>query len=156
MSAVAAQMRVLIIGLNSITFEVARRLYERGIKIGVITKNKALAEKLLERVDADVIVGDYASTEFLVRNQDVLREADLVIVSAQSDDLNLLVSTVVKSLGAKRVVALTYNGSVDSILSKLGVDSINVSLITAFVVSEYVSGDTSVMNVIKRLSSEER
>lgn len=95
-------MNIIILGAGKVGSHLTRELSLQDHNILVIDHNKEVLNRLLEQNDVMAIVGDG-------RNVDVLEEAnvgncDLFIALTMSDDVNLIASSLAKSLGAKNII----------------------------------------------------
>ncbi|MDU0894780.1 MAG: NAD-binding protein, partial [Anaerococcus sp.] len=95
-------MNIIILGAGKVGSHLTNELSLQDHNILVIDHNKEVLNRLLEQNDVMAIVGDG-------RNVDVLEEAnvgncDLFIALTMSDDVNLIASSLAKSLGAKNII----------------------------------------------------
>ena len=95
-------MNIIILGAGKVGSHLTNELSLQDHNILVIDHNKEVLNRLLEQNDVMAIVGDG-------RNVDVLEEADVgncdfFIAWTMSDDVNLIASSLAKSLGAKNII----------------------------------------------------
>lgn len=95
-------MNIIILGAGKVGSHLTNELSLQDHDILVIDKDKEVLNRLLEQNDVMAIVGDG-------RDIDVLEEADvgkcdLFIALTMSDDVNVIASSLAKSLGAKNII----------------------------------------------------
>ena len=95
-------MNIIILGAGKVGSHLTNELSLQDHNILVIDKNKDVLNRLLEQNDVMALVGDG-------RDVDVLEEADvancdLFIALTMSDDVNLIASSLAKSLGARNII----------------------------------------------------
>lgn len=113
---------VLIVGLGRFGSSVAKNLSQLGCEIVVVDAAEQRVGKLVDIVEEGV-VGDVQDVEFL-RSLGV-SNFDIVVVGIGYDiKASVLVVTLVRELGAKYVVAKSYDTLHTTILNKLGVDRV--------------------------------
>ena len=100
-------MKIVIIGLGTIGKTILKNLSGEGHTITIIDDDKRIIEDLIEKYDVLGVVGNGASMD--IQNEAGVRDADLVIVLTQSDELNILACLVAKKVGAKNTVARVRN-----------------------------------------------
>ena len=111
-------MKVIIAGAGIIGANVADSLAQEGHDVFLIERDEATAQKVDEKVNAKVIVGNAADPDTL-RKVDVAN-ADLMVSVTTSDETNLVVSLLAASLGAKRRLARVRNTSLGKFLAEHG------------------------------------
>ena len=100
-------MKIVIIGLGTIGKTILKNLSGEGHTITIIDDDKRKIEDLIEKYDVLGVVGNGASMD--IQKEAGVREADLVIVLTQSDELNILACLVAKKVGAKNTIARVRN-----------------------------------------------
>ena len=100
-------MKIAIIGLGTIGKTILKKLSGEGHTITIIDDDKIKIEDLIERYDVLGVVGNGASMD--IQREAGIKEADLVIVLTQSDELNILACLVAKKVGAKNTIARVRN-----------------------------------------------
>ena len=100
-------MKIVIIGLGKIGRTVLSNLSNKDHTITIIDEDKDKVEGLIERYDVFGVVGNGACID--IQNEANVKNADLVIVLTNSDELNILACLVAKKLGAPNTVARVRN-----------------------------------------------
>lgn len=112
---------VVIIGGDGIVEETAQLFQERDLKPRLILEDDDRAQVLAERLSRSVVMcNDPTDVEFLTREN--VGEADLVVVSLDSDERTLLVSLLAKQLGSERSVAIVETGEYVDLFETVGID----------------------------------
>ncbi len=122
---------VVIVGGDAIGEETARLFQDRGLSPRLLDNDEERSQGLAERLSETVVMcHDPTDVEFLVREH--VDKADLVVVSLDSDERTLLVSLLVKQIGAKRTVAIVETGEYVPLFEAVGIDvAINPREVTA-------------------------
>ncbi len=100
-------MKIVIIGLGTIGETILKTLSGEGHTITIIDDDKRKIEDFIEKYDVLGVVGNGAGMD--IQKEAGVKEADLVIVLTQSDELNILACLVAKKVGAKNTVARVRN-----------------------------------------------
>ena len=100
-------MKIVIIGLGTIGKTILRILAKENHTITIIDENKYKLEELIERYDVSGVVGNGACME--IQKEAKVKEADLVIALADSDELNIFACMVARKVGAKNTIARVRN-----------------------------------------------
>ncbi|MBQ8857665.1 MAG: Trk system potassium transporter TrkA [Lachnospiraceae bacterium] len=100
-------MKIIIIGLGKIGRTVLDNLSSEKHTITIIDEDKDKVENLIEKYDVFGVVGNGACMD--IQNEANVKNADLVIVLTNSDELNILACMVAKKLGASNTVARVRN-----------------------------------------------
>lgn len=100
-------MKIVIVGLGKIGRTVLNNLANEDHTITIIDENKDTVEELIEKYDVFGIVGNGACLD--IQNEANVKNADLVIVLTNSDELNILACLVANKLGAPNTVARVRN-----------------------------------------------
>ncbi|MFH5800058.1 Trk system potassium transporter TrkA [Haladaptatus sp. CMAA 1911] len=112
---------VVIIGGSEIGFHTARLLENRDLSPRLIEQNPTRARTLAEALPGTVVMAsDATDTDFLVREH--VDEADVVVAALENDEKNLLVSLLVRQLGAERAIAIVENTEYVSLFETVGID----------------------------------
>lgn len=118
----AATRSIVIVGAGNIGLYVARRLEQRGgVKVRVIEADRQHAERAAAALRRSIVIhGDGL-------NVDILSEAGVAGASAvvgltNDDRTNLLLASVAKQAGAKRVMSLVNNPELSGLREAMGVD----------------------------------
>ena len=100
-------MKIVIIGLGTIGKTVLRALSAEDHVITVIDGDREKVEGLIEKYDVSGVVGNGACMD--IQREANVKDADLVIVLTNSDELNIVACLVAKKVGAKNTVARVRN-----------------------------------------------
>jgi len=113
--------RIIMIGMNAVTSQLARTLRRRGIEIRLIEENEELADQAAAELN-DVLIfrGDGTSDDIL--EQAGIEQADYVLALTHDDENNVLIALLAKEKGAKKVVAMTEKRQYQRIVEKIGID----------------------------------
>ena len=111
-------MNIIIVGAGVIGINLAKTLAEENNQVYLIDQDEKIVQKVSEKVDAKVILGNGATPDILKRAQ--VQDADLVLAVTRSDEVNLVVCLLAEMLGAKRRVARVRNMSLSAILGDVG------------------------------------
>ena len=112
---------VVVVGGGAIGYETARLLGDRGLKPRVIDHDADRARTLAEELPRAVVMcHDPTDADFLLREH--VAEADLAVVSLESDERTLLVALLAKQIGTGRAVAVVENGEYVRLFEAVGVD----------------------------------
>jgi len=112
---------VVVVGGGAIGFETTRLLGEGGIEPRVVDEDEARARELAEALPKAVVMcHDPTDAEFLLREH--VADADLAVVSLESDERTLLVALLARQTGASRTVAVVENGEYVRLFEAVGVD----------------------------------
>ncbi len=115
-------MKIIIVGCGKIGKELARVLSQEGDDITVIDKNEAVVEELCSKYDIMGTVGNGAS--FSVQMEAEITQADLMIATTGSDELNLLACLTARMAGHVHTIARLrnpdYNGEIEFLKEELG------------------------------------
>jgi len=112
---------ITIFGGGTVGSYIAKTLEIGNFNVKIIDTNLSRCEKLdgiLRKTK--VVCGDATDLDFLIEED--VGKSDVVIATTESDERNLLVSLLSKSLGAKRTIAKVERGSYIRIFEKVGVD----------------------------------
>lgn len=101
-------MKIVIIGLGTIGRTILKSLTdEGGHTITIIDEDKNKIEQLIEKYDVMGVVGNGACVD--IQREAKMKNADLAIVMTNSDELNVFVCLVAKTLGVKNTIARVRN-----------------------------------------------
>ena len=109
-------MKIVIIGLGTIGKTILKILAKENHTITIIDENKYKLEELIERYDVSGVVGNGACME--IQKEAKVKEADLVIALADSDELNIFACMVARKVGAKNTIARVRNPDTANRLQK--------------------------------------
>lgn len=130
--------RIVILGGSRVAYYLAQKLKNKRIELKIIEKDRQLCEILSEKLPRAVIIHGDGSDLSLLEEEDV-GKADLFVAATGDDEVNLLVCLLVKSLGAKKVIAKLGRSDYSGLLEKVGIDvAISPRLLTAATILKYV------------------
>jgi len=113
----------------------AERLQEAKVEVTLIESDAERAQLLAEELDCAVLHGD-ATTLGVLKDADC-SNADLFVAATGDDRSNILSALLAKQLGAKRVVAILEDPSLEEVARGLGLE--NVVIPTKLTVSEIIA-----------------
>lgn len=112
---------IVVFGGSSIGYQTARLLEERGLRPQLIERDPERARELAEALPGTMVVEhDATDADFL--GEERIGRADVVVAALDSDEKNLLVALLAKSIGADRTVAVVENGAYTDLFERVGVD----------------------------------
>ncbi len=117
-------MKIIIVGAGVIGSNLAKSLSEEIHEVYLIESNEAIAQRLDEKIDAKVIVGNGSDPDALKRAQ--VQQADLVVAVTTSDETNLVVCSLAAAYGAKKRIARVRDHSLTKALEELGLNHFNI------------------------------
>ena len=150
--------RVLIVGGGKIGYQVARRLETqfRDVDIRLIDRDKDKCERLAEELERTLVLcGEGADDELL--RQEGVDEADGFVAATESDEANLMLGVVGKSLGARKSIAVARKTLYQRLDPYISVDSIvNPNQALASVILRYVRypSGTGTLSIIEKIDAE--
>lgn len=96
-------MNIVLIGCGTIGRTILEELSKEGHTITIIDEDKEKVTKLIEKFDVSGVAGNGASLDILQAAG--AKEADLLIATTTSDEINILACLVGEKIGAKRTIA---------------------------------------------------
>ena len=150
--------RVLIVGGGKIGYQVARRLETqfRNVDIRLIDREKDKCERLAEELERTLVLcGEGADDELL--RQEGVDEADGFVAATESDEANLMLGVVGKSLGARKSIAVARKTLYQRLDPYISVDAIvNPNQALASVILRYVRypSGTGTLSIIEKIDAE--
>jgi trk system potassium uptake protein TrkA len=110
--------RVVVIGLGIFGFNVARDLYENGVEVIAIDKNKDIIQKIKD-FSTKAILADGTDKEVI--DSIGIQEDDIVIISFGEDlSASTLISLHLKELKVKTIIVKAPNEDHKRVLEKVG------------------------------------
>lgn len=100
-------MRIVIIGCGKVGYTLAKQLTQENHDITIIDNNKKILEHAQEALDVMTMSGNGAALG--TQREANVDEADLLIATTDSDELNLLCCIVAKRLGCKHTISRVRN-----------------------------------------------
>ena len=132
--------RVLIIGGGRIGYRLAQRMEATSVACKVIEKRVDQCEFLAERLGRTVVLhGDGSDQNLLVEEN--IQDIDLVVTLTGDEETNILVSLLVKRLGAAKTITQIDKFSYFPLMSTIGIEQ---------VVSPRLSAINSILQHIRR------
>ncbi len=127
-------MKIVVIGDGKVGKSIVEHVSKEGHEIIIIDKNPDVVEQIVNMYDVMGIVGNGASYE--IQKSARVENADLLIASTSSDEVNILSCIVAKELGVKATVARVrnydYSNQTNLMIKNLGINMIiNPELQTA-------------------------
>jgi trk/ktr system potassium uptake protein len=95
-------MEIAIIGAGQVGYHLADILSREDHRVSVIDADPAMARRLMESLDVQVVVGDATRADVL--NSGGVSTADLVVVVTDNDQVNMLACSMCRQMGAGRVI----------------------------------------------------
>lgn len=113
--------RVTIFGTGEISSHLAETLYRSRVNVKVIGASKKACEELTEKLRGiRIVCGDLLDLEFLDREE--VGKSNAVVALTDSDERNLMVSLLSKSLGAERAIVKVEHEEYIKIFEKVGIE----------------------------------
>jgi len=113
-------MKIIIIGDGKLGYHLAENLSKENNDIVIIDKNPEALKKADENLDVMCIKGNGLSTRTLLEAG--IKEADLLIASTSSDEINMVCCLTAKKLGAAHTIARIRDPEYAEELSQLKAD----------------------------------
>ncbi|MDP3971238.1 MAG: NAD-binding protein [bacterium] len=115
-------MHIIIVGGGRIGQHLAVDLSNEKHDVVVIENDKDIADKLAQEINATILYGDGKDMELL--EEAGLEKADVLVVTTDSDESNLLISMLAKDVSKARIIVRSSNTEFSSVLEKIGVDRV--------------------------------
>jgi trk system potassium uptake protein TrkA len=123
-------MRVIIVGIGDIGYELTRDLTRGGShEVVLIDSNEARCKELSEEFDAFVLEGDGTHPELLQKA--LVEESDALVASTSSDALNTVIAMLAKRFGVPTVVVKLKDLGLRPACQEMGVARIIAPSISA-------------------------
>lgn len=122
---------LVIVGGSNIGHQTAKLLEKRGLRPRLIEQNADRARQLAEDLPRTVVMEhDATDVDFLISEH--IDKEDAMIAATDSDEKNLLVALLARSIGVQRTVAIVEKGEYADLFEEVGVDvAINPREVTA-------------------------
>lgn len=133
-------MRIVLIGINHVSIEAARRFLERGDDVIVIDRDRQMLDDYGGDLDVAFIEGN-GSRPHILRQADPKR-TDVLFALTEDDQHNILAALVGRSLGALRVVPKIDDPEFRKICMELGL-------------TETINPDVAIAHALVRATEEE-
>lgn len=127
-------MKIIIVGCGKVGTTIAEQLYHEGHDITIIDQNAATIQTITDSIDVMGLVGNGAV--YQIQIEAGIEDADLLIATTNSDELNMLCCLIAKKAGNCHTIARIrnpeYATEVNFIREELNLSlSINPELATA-------------------------
>ncbi|MBR3890907.1 MAG: Trk system potassium transporter TrkA [Bacilli bacterium] len=96
-------MNIVLIGCGTIGRTILEELSKEGHAITIIDEDKEKVTRLIEKFDVSGVAGNGASLDILQEAN--VKNADLLIATTTSDEINILACLVAEKIGAKHTIA---------------------------------------------------
>ena len=96
-------MKIIIVGIGKVGYTLAEHLSKEGNDVAIIDRSQDVVDRAGNHLDLLCVRGSGLSTSALLEAG--VREADLIIATTSSDEMNMLCCLTAKRLGAKNSVA---------------------------------------------------
>jgi trk system potassium uptake protein TrkA len=123
-------MRVIIVGIGDIGYELARDLTRSGShELVLIDNDEARCEDLSDEFDAFVLEGDGTHPELLQKA--LIEESDALVASTNSDALNTVIAMLAKRFGVPTIIVKLKDLGLRAACQEMGVARIIAPSISA-------------------------
>jgi len=89
-------MKIIIVGAGEVGFYIAQRLSEENQNVVLIDKDPQKIKRITEKLDVQALLGGGTSPQVL--REAGIREADMLVAAADSDEVNLISCLMAKNL----------------------------------------------------------
>ena len=96
-------MKIIIVGCGKVGMTLAEELDNEGHDITIIDQDSVVVDKATQSLDVMGVVGNGAV--FQVQSEAGIKEADLLIATTTSDELNMLCCLIAKKAGNCHTIA---------------------------------------------------
>lgn len=100
-------MKIIIVGCGKVGATIAEELYQEGHDITVIDQDASIVQSLTDSIDVMGMVGNGAIYQLQIEAG--IEEADLLIATTNSDELNMLCCLIAKKAGNCHTIARIRN-----------------------------------------------
>ena len=132
--------RVLVVGGGRIGYRLAQALEERSIYTKIVEKNAERCRELAEQLNKVVVLHGDGSDQGLL-NEENIRDMDAAVTLTNDDETNILVSLLVKQMGAKRIITKITKFNYFPLMATIGLN---------LVVSTRLSAINSILQHIRK------
>ncbi|MBQ8882292.1 MAG: Trk system potassium transporter TrkA [Clostridia bacterium] len=128
-------MKILVVGCGKVGLAIIEALVREQHEVLAIDQNAEVATRVANTYDVMSVCGNGSAVEVL--SGAGVEQADLVVATTKSDELNMLTCFVAKKMGAKNTIARIRSGeyntsSLDFLKKNLGINmTINPEKLTA-------------------------
>jgi len=130
--------RIMIIGAGRIGRHLAKILFDAGLSVKIIDKNRERCRELADQLDKGLVLcGEGTDVDLLC--EEGIGAADAVVCLTDDDKLNLLIALLSKNFGAQKSIVRVGRSDYMSLMGKVGVDVVlSPRLLTAGVILRQV------------------
>ena len=100
-------MKIVIVGCGKVGYSLAEQLIRENHDVTLVDNNPRTLERAQESLDVMIMEGNGAALS--VQREAHVDEADLLIATTQSDEVNLLCCILAKRLGCKHTISRVRN-----------------------------------------------
>lgn len=134
-------MQIIIVGAGKLGYKLAESLSHENNNVVIIDNNEQAIERVNNNLDVLSIKANGVQLSVLEKLN--IKNIDLVIGVTDSDETNMLICTMAKKMGAKRVIARIrnpeYSNQIDFVKEEMQIDYIaNPELETAKAIFKYL------------------
>src|SRR5512136_1839891 len=116
-------MKVMIIGCGRVGSVLANQLDEAGHHVVVLDRDQQAFRRLSEKFSGERIVGNGLIEEFI--RPTLQEETDLLFVSTDKDNVNLMISQrVKKNIQVGRVITVVHDSVLAGLYKELGLETV--------------------------------
>jgi trk system potassium uptake protein TrkA len=139
--------RVMILGGGFTGYHLAKILEERRYSVKIIEKEYKRCRDLSNTLNNTLVLhGDAADIDLL--KSEGAGDADVFVCLTDDDKLNLLVSLIVKHLGAKKTIAQVRRSDYITLMESVGIDvGISPRTLTANAILRFINRGNNVVSV---------
>ena len=139
--------RVMILGGGFTGYHLAKILEERRYTVKIIEKDYERCKIISSKLSSTLVLhGDAADIDLL--KSEGAGDADIFVCLTDDDKLNLLVSLIVKHLGAKKAIAQVRRSDYISLMESVGIDvGISPRTLTANAILRFINRGNNLVSV---------
>lgn len=115
-------MNILIIGGGKIGYTLTKELSLQKQDVVVVEKEKDLADKIAQDLNAKVING--SATDRQILEEAGIKKADVIVITTEQDEVNLMIVLLAKEMGCHRIIARTNNADFKSLFLHSGANRV--------------------------------
>lgn len=115
-------MRIVFVGACDRVLHATKKLIKRGHEVIIIESDKEKVEHLSDELDCGLMLGDGSNPKVLQETKP--QSVDFLFGFTNSDQNNILIGLVGKSIGFKEVVVVINDNSYEPICQELGLDNV--------------------------------
>jgi trk system potassium uptake protein TrkA len=146
---------IVVVGGSDIGYHTAKKLEDQDIEPRLIEQDATRAQELAETLQKTVVLNhDATDTEFLLSEN--IDQTGTLIAATDSDEKNLLVSLLAKSIGVQRTVAIVEDGEYAPLFEAVGIDvAVNPRKVTAEEIIRFTQeGEIENLSLIENRQAE--